>query len=79
MDSTDRQELIENDNLMTTGEVAEYLNASPVKVRQLARDGEIPSIRLKDSENGHRRFIPADVRAFVQNRKAKNEKDQAQR
>lgn len=58
-----------SENLMTSTEVADYLNVSPVKVRTMASDGEIPFVRLKQTAKGHMRFDPKDVRAFVKGRK----------
>lgn len=34
------------DPIMTVDEVAEYLNLHPLTVRRLARDGEIPAVKV---------------------------------
>ena len=47
--------------LLTPEQVAEILNVSPEWVRECARRGDIPSVKL-----GHyRRFIEADIDAFI--------------
>ena len=54
-----------DDRLMTPEEVADVLQVSAEWVRECARRGDLPSIKL-----GHyRRFTCSDVAAFIQPRR----------
>jgi excisionase family DNA binding protein len=52
------------ERLMTTREIASRLGFSPAHVRRLAREGELPVIRL--TEHGHLRFEPEEVEALIE-------------
>jgi hypothetical protein len=51
--------------LMDAREVGRLLRCSAERVRQLARAGEIPSVRLTDSPKARVRFRRDDVRRIV--------------
>jgi PTS system nitrogen regulatory IIA component len=54
-----------DDRLLTPDEVAAILQVSPEWVRESARRGDIPSVKL-----GHyRRFKRSDVDVFIESRK----------
>jgi excisionase family DNA binding protein len=54
-----------DDRLMTPEEVADVLQVSAEWVRECARRGDLPSIKL-----GHyRRFTRSDVDAFIESRR----------
>lgn len=48
---------------LTSGQVAEILGVSVSTVALLADRNELPAFRL--SKKGHRRFHPADVKAYL--------------
>lgn len=49
--------------LLLVKEVAAILGTSEVYVRQLAREGKLPSVRL--SEEGFHRFDPRELERFI--------------
>jgi excisionase family DNA binding protein len=51
------------DELLTVHEVAEHVKLSPDRVRQLIREGVIPSTRL--GEGGHLRVHSADLEELL--------------
>ena len=62
-----------SENLWTTKDVAHYLNVSTVTVRNLAKRGDLPYIRVGSESQGHMRFDPEDVREFTESKKSTKE------
>ncbi len=57
---------LERTDLLDAGQVAELLGLKCSTVEDYARRGELPSVRL----GRHRRFLRADVEAYVLSRRA---------
>lgn len=53
---------VENDALLTPGEVARLLHVDPKTVTRWAKTGKLPAIRTL---GGHRRFRAADIAAAL--------------
>jgi excisionase family DNA binding protein len=54
--------MIEQEHLLTPGEVAKLMRVDPKTVTRWAADGKLSSIR---TPGGHRRFRESDVRALL--------------
>ncbi len=54
--------------LLTVGEVSRLLRLKPATIRQMAREGRLPSIRIAR----HIRFTPQAIRAIMEQSPTKN-------
>ena len=54
--------MIQNKEIMTTKEVAEYLNVHPLTVHKYAREGKIPAFKIGTDWRFHKRYIERWIR-----------------
>jgi len=52
----------QNKEIMTTKEVAEYLNVHPLTVHKYAREGKIPAFKIGTDWRFHKRYIERWIR-----------------
>jgi len=57
----------ERDRMLTTKQVAEWLNCSTHSVHSLYFGGKLPAVPIGTGKNPHRRYRLSDVEAFIKN------------
>jgi excisionase family DNA binding protein len=54
--------MIKDKEIMTSKEVAEYLNIHPLTVNKLAREGKIPAFKIGTDWRFHKKYIEKWIR-----------------
>ena len=61
-----------NREIMTSKDVAEYLNLHPLTVHRYAREGKIPAFKIGADWRFHRKYIERWIREKPDNQRSRN-------